>query len=117
MFKAIACDPLAWNRSLLPNGEPKGIEYKIIMDGEGGSPMIILARYEPGWVEPRHRHAEDETLFLVEGEIEVEGELHQAPSVVFVSRGTLYGPLTAGPNGVVFYRIGYNQRRPLAASA
>lgn len=115
-FLAVDCESLPWNQAFLPNGDPKRIEYRRIFGGGGGLPQVHLNRYEPNWTEARHRHAEDEVLILLEGEIEVEGALHRAPSVLFVGRGTLYGPLTAGPNGAVFYRVAYTEaliQRPI----
>ena len=72
--------------------------------------MVHESRYAPNWTEVRHRHPEDEVLVITEGEITVEGTTYRAPSVVFVGRHTLYGPLTAGPEGVTFYRVGYNEQ-------
>lgn len=117
-FLAVDCETVPWTQALLPNGEPKGIQYRRVLAGGEGLPQVHLSRYDPHWTEARHRHAEDEVLILLEGEIEVEGTAHRAPAVVFVGRGTLYGPLTAGPEGVVFYRVAYTEelmKRPPAA--
>jgi hypothetical protein len=114
-FLAVDVDALPWIQAALPGGEPKGIRYRRILPGGEGLPMVHFSRYAPGWTEARHRHAEDEVLIITEGEIEVGGQVHRAPAVVFVGRGTLYGPLTAGPDGVGFYRIAYTEalmRRP-----
>jgi hypothetical protein len=120
-FHAVDCTRLEWNQAVAPDGAPKGVQYQRILDGGGGHPQVHYNRYEPGWTEARHRHAEDEVLILTEGEITVEGQTHRAPAVVFVGRGTLYGPLTAGAEGVAFYRVGYTealmQRVPAEATA
>jgi hypothetical protein len=116
-FLAVDCETLPWNQAVLPNGDPKGIKYRRVIGGGGGLPQVHLNRYDPHWTEARHRHAEDEVLILLEGEIAFEGTVHRAPAVVFVGRGTLYGPLTAGPQGVAFYRVAYTEeliRRPPA---
>lgn len=108
-FLAVDCETLPWIQAVLPNGDPKGIKYQRILDGGGGLPQVHLSTYDPHWVEARHRHAEDEVLILVAGEIELSGTVYRAPGVVFVGRGTLYGPLTAGPQGVSFYRVAYTE--------
>lgn len=108
-FLAVDCEKAPWNQAVLPNGDPKGIKYRKIIAGGDGLPQVHLSRYDPHWTEARHRHAEDEVLILLEGEIELEGAVHRAPAVVFVGRGTLYGPLTAGPEGVAFYRVAYTE--------
>jgi hypothetical protein len=118
-FLAVDCESVPWNQAVLPNGDPKGIKYRRVIGGGDGLPQVHLSTYDPHWVEARHRHAEDEVLILVDGEIEVGGAVHRAPAVVFVGRGTLYGPLTAGPDGVSFYRVAYTEelikRRPADA--
>jgi hypothetical protein len=108
-FLAVDVESQPWIQAYLPNGEPKAIQYRRIINGGGGLPMVHFNRYDPHWTEARHRHAEDEVLILTDGEIEVGGTVYSAPAVVFVGRGTLYGPLTAGPNGVAFYRVAYTE--------
>lgn len=108
-FLAVDCTEPGWTQAQSPKG-PKGIHYQSLMSGGGGLPQVHCNRYEPHWEEARHRHVEDEVLVIVEGEVEVEGTVHRAPSVLFVGRHTLYGPLKAGPDGVKFYRIGYNEK-------
>jgi hypothetical protein len=109
IFVAVDCNEVPWIQAQSPQG-PKEIHYRRIIPGGEGMPQVQESRYAPHWTEVRHRHPEDEVLVIVEGEIEVEGKLYQAPSVVFVGRHTLYGPLTAGAEGVRFYRIAYNER-------
>jgi hypothetical protein len=110
-FIAIDCESLDWNGVPRPN-EPEGapaIRYRTVMPGGGGLPAVHMTEYEPHHVEPRHRHPEDEVLTIFSGELEVSGEVHRAPAVLYVSRGTLYGPLTAGTQGVKFFRVAWNQ--------
>jgi hypothetical protein len=109
-FLAVACDALPWNQALMPNGDPKGIKYRRILGGGDGLPQAHFNSYEPHWTEARHRHVEDEVLILVKGEIQVEGQTYHAPTVLFVGRLTLYGPLTAGANGADFYRVAYTEK-------
>jgi hypothetical protein len=116
-FLAVDCESLPWIQAVLPNGDLKGITYRRVLDGGDGLPQVHFSRYQPGWTEARHRHAEDEVLILTEGEIEVEGTVYRAPAVVFVGRGALYGPLTAGPDGVAFYRVAYTEEMIRRAGA
>jgi hypothetical protein len=120
-FLAVDCEAQPWIQAMLPNGDPKGIQYRRIFDGGRGLPQVHFNRYDAGWVEARHRHAEDEVLILIEGEIEVGGAVRRAPAALFVGRGTLYGPLTAGPDGCAFYRVAYTEdlikREPAAEAA
>jgi len=109
-FLAVDCNSIPWIQGQLPNGQSKGVEYRPLLHGGNGLPQVHMARYEPGWVEARHRHPEDEVLTIMEGELTVEGQAYKAPSVIFVSRGTLYGPLTAGAEGVVLMRVAYTEK-------
>ena len=110
-FVAVDCDTLEWLGVPRPGdvaGAP-AIRYRTIMPGGDGLPQVHLTEYEPGHVEPRHRHPEDEVLSIFAGALEVEGKTYRAPAVVYVGRGTLYGPLTAGPEGAKFFRVAWNE--------
>lgn len=110
-FLAIDCSQLQWQSVNRPHAEPgaPAIRFRTVMPGGAGLPSVHLTEYEPHHVEPRHRHLENEVLSIFEGELEIDGQVHQAPAVLFVGLGTLYGPLTAGPNGAKFFRFGYNE--------
>jgi hypothetical protein len=108
-FSAVDLEALSWTTAVEPNGDPKGVEYKTAFGGGKGLPQVHHNRYAPHWTEARHRHAEDEILSLTEGELTIEGTTYRAPAVIFVGRGTLYGPLTAGPEGAVFLRVAYTE--------
>ncbi|MDB5430847.1 MAG: Cupin 2 conserved barrel domain protein [Caulobacter sp.] len=105
---AIDVDALPWIKPARPTDPPDPtIRYRTIFEGGEGLPQTHLSHYSPGHTEARHRHPEDEVLMLFEGELNIEGALHRAPSVLYISRGTLYGPLTAGPEGAKFFRVAW----------
>jgi hypothetical protein len=109
---AVDCNAMEWLSVPRPN-EPEGlpaIRYRTVMPGGDGLPQVHLTEYEPGHVEPRHRHPEDEVLTIFEGELIIEGQSHPAPSVLYVSRGALYGPLKAGAAGAKFFRVAWNEK-------
>jgi len=108
-FIPIPLEEAPWLQARFPNGDAKGIQYRRLLPGSGGLPQLQYSRYDPHWTEARHRHAEDEVLILTRGDITVEGVTYRAPSALFVGRGTLYGPLTAGPQGVEFYRVAFTE--------
>lgn len=108
MFVAVNCESVPWIQAQSPQGL-KEIHYRRIIAGGEGMPQVHQSRYAPHWTEVRHRHPEDEVLVIVQGEVTVESNVYRAPTVLFVGRHTLYGPLTSGPEGVTFYRIGYNE--------
>jgi len=109
-FVAVDCKTLDWASVARPNDpQVAAIRYCTAMPGGDGLPQVHLTEYEPGHVEPRHRHPEDEVLSLFDGALEVGGTVHSAPAVLYVGRGTLYGPLTAGPEGAKFFRVAWNE--------
>jgi hypothetical protein len=111
-FVAVDCAAIDWATVTRPN-DPEGlpaIRYRTVMPGGEGLPQVHLTEYEPGHTEPRHRHPEDEVLNLFDGSLVIEGQTHQAPAVLYVGRGTLYGPLTAGPKGAKFFRVAWNEK-------
>lgn len=101
---AVDVAKVEWKRPKQPDGAPKGLTYCVALETYG-APVVQMSTYEPGWTEPRHRHLEDELLLMTQGELTIEGTPHVAPTVVYVPRGVLYGPLTAGPDGATFYRV------------
>jgi hypothetical protein len=109
-FVAVDCSRQPWAAGSRPPepGAPS-LRYCTVFPGGGGFPQVHLTEYEPHHEEPRHRHPEDEVLTIFEGEIEVEGQVHKAPSVLYVGRGTLYGPLKAGAAGAKFFRVAWNE--------
>ena len=109
---AVDCETLDW---LAPPGPKPAdylptLRYRAVLRGGDGLPQCQLTEYEPGHVEPRHRHPEDEVLTIFDGEIIIEGRSHRAPSVIYISRGALYGPLKAGPAGAKFFRVAWNEK-------
>lgn len=111
-FIAVDVEALPWIKAERPwTSGDDGLRFRTIFEGGPDLPNVHLTEYTPGWVEPRHRHAEDEVLLIVQGELIVDGNAHRAPSALFVGIGTLYGPLTAGPEGARFFRVA---AKPLA---
>jgi hypothetical protein len=108
-FAAVDLEALPWVTPKLPNGDPKGIRYRGVFQGGDGFPQVHLNAYDPHWIEARHRHLEDEVLTLLQGDLTIEGVTHRAPAVIFVGRGTLYGPLEAGAEGALFLRVAYTE--------
>ena len=102
--------PAGWNDGQAAQ-EPSLRYKKFVWEGEG-LPSVSLTEYEPHHVNKRHRHTDSEVLMLYQGELEVDGTVHTAPCVIYVERGTLYGPLTAGPEGTRFFRVGWTPARP-----
>lgn len=71
-----------------------------IGDDDGRTrPLVAAVHYPPDAEVPPHYHDTDYCSFIIEGEIEVTRRVHRAGDVRVVKKGTVYGPLKAGPNG------------------
>jgi Cupin domain len=71
-----------------------------IGDGDNETrPLVAAVHYPPGAEVPPHYHGTDYCSFIIDGEIEVTRRIHRAGDVRVVKKGTVYGPLKAGPDG------------------
>jgi hypothetical protein len=107
-FLSFDCTQFEWRSRSDPALATEGLHFRTVMAGGGGLPAVHHVVYDPHHIELRHRHADNEVLSLYEGEVEVDGATHRAPAVLYVARGTLYGPLIAGPHGAKFFRVAYS---------
>jgi mannose-6-phosphate isomerase-like protein (cupin superfamily) len=85
-------------------GEPRVI-YKMLMPRAAGLPNLQRSRYEPHHFEPPHSHAEDEVLYLLQGELAFGDQMLGLGDALFVPRNTRYS-LRAGAAGAEFVRVG-----------
>jgi len=78
-----------------PFGVP-GISIGKLYIDKGKSEITCLMRLEPGVTFPLHRHADSEEVFVLEGDLIVEGEIcHQGDYIRSVPYST-HSPLTEG---------------------
>lgn len=77
-------------------------------------PLIVLIEYAPGIVVRAHHHRTDYLSMVVRGEVTVSGRVHRSGSIRRVAAGTTYGPLRAGPEGVLMVDV-FDDRRGAAA--
>jgi len=78
---------IAWSEAT-PGGGPPGTTLRVLsIDDETGASTVIV-RYPPGWTRsaPEHLTA-DEELFVLEGELELNGLVYTAPSYAFLPAG------------------------------
>jgi len=90
-------------------GEPTvgsdGRKYgsRIVGDEQEG-PWIYINHLEPHRTVPPHSHTQDETIFIVEGELDLGNRVIGPGTVLYVEGGTEYG-FTAGKDGVRFLNV------------
>ena len=64
--------------------------------------MVAHTRYDPGLVLPRHSHASDSLIYILEGEVAIDGRLCGAGTQIVLPKDAAIGPLIAGPEGCTF---------------
>lgn len=92
-------DDASW--STLSTMTPNGLRYAsfAVAPDEADSAHVIHAEFPPGYVVGPHQHETDYVEIIVSGSQRVGRRWYRAGDVRFARRGTVYGPLTAGPDG------------------
>ncbi|MBW2425439.1 MAG: cupin domain-containing protein [Deltaproteobacteria bacterium] len=65
--------------------------------------VVVYTRYDPGLVIERHSHLSNEVIFVIEGELQVDGEACPAGTTLVLEKGTPFGPIEAGSEGAVIF--------------
>jgi hypothetical protein len=60
-----------------------------------------LVRCEPGITYPHHQHAEDEEIFMVEGDLVMDSEVYVAGDYIYSAHSSIHAP--SSTNGCVFF--------------
>lgn len=79
-----------------PLGLPDGVEWRPYELHE--DQQVILVRFPPGYVEPRHVHASEHLDVIVEGEMHVDG--------LILRRGDYIHGFADKPHGPMSYPVG-----------
>jgi hypothetical protein len=64
--------------------------------------MIAHTHYDPNIVLPRHSHASDTLVYILDGEVSIEGRSCPAGTQIVIPKDVPFGPLIAGPEGCTF---------------
>ena len=78
---------------------------KYLNEGKDGTPELFMIKWEPGVVLGAHSHDKWELIFVVEGEMWVGEKRCPAGTFVYNNKDVTYGPLRAGPEGVVYFNL------------
>jgi anti-sigma factor ChrR (cupin superfamily) len=87
---------IVWGR-----GTQDGVQYaRLLMDEQdSSSPLIVLAKFEPGVKVDAHTHDTNYFEYVIEGEQTVGKLTFRAGDLRFANAGTGYGPITIGSHG------------------
>jgi quercetin dioxygenase-like cupin family protein len=94
-----------------------GIVYKPLYEDARRKYTTALVRMDPGTRYPSHRHSEIEELFLLSGDLNVEGQQMQTGDYCRADSGTVHGE-TFTDSGCVFLLLAAqeNERLPQTVS-
>ncbi len=90
-------DPGTWKNH--PLHDLKSCRFMIGDPDNSDSVAVVVVEYAPGAVVGAHFHRTDYTSVVVRGSMKVTNKVEQTGSIRFVTAGTGYGPLVAGPEG------------------
>jgi len=68
-------------------------------EGDSAAPQVYWAKDPPGITWDAQSHGSDFVMFYIEGGQTVGDQWFEAGDVRVVKAGTVYGPITAGPEG------------------
>ena len=93
-----------------------GIAYKPLYEDSARKYNTALVRMEPGSRYPSHRHSEIEELFLLSGDLHVEGQIMHPGDYCRADSGTIHGE-TFTDSGCVFLLLASQENELLSQQA
>jgi hypothetical protein len=79
---------------------PVGVQLRIFE--WNADRMVAHTHYDPNIVLPRHSHASDTLIYIIDGEVSIDGRSCPAGTQIVLPKDTPLGPLIAGPEGCTF---------------
>jgi len=79
----------------------KGTEEKILSMGGSIAPRVTMLKLRPGWRMESHSHRFTELHYVLEGQIESEGQIHPAGTFRVIPKEVEHGPFSSEKGAVV----------------
>jgi hypothetical protein len=67
--------------------------------------LSLYARYDPGMIVRRHGHNSPHVVFVLDGSVRFGDRECKAGSHIELPLGAAFGPIVAGPEGVVMFEV------------
>lgn len=67
--------------------------------------LSVYARYDPGMIVRRHGHFSPHIVFILEGSVRFGDRECPAGTHIELPLGAAFGPIVAGPEGVLMYEV------------
>ena len=90
-------------RTQMHGDEQKSVWEKWFTIGRDPQFLSMYARWDPGMVVHRHGHNSEQIVFVIAGELTVDGRLCTPGTFMVLEQGASMGPMIAGPNGVTLF--------------
>ena len=106
-FMAINTGEIEWQDGQKVLGLPKGVMVKIIAEAEDDISERVdkLAKFPPGYVEPKHTHDYVHSTLVLEGEMHVAGKILKPGDYVYGGGDEPHGPYEY-PKGCTVFSAG-----------
>jgi hypothetical protein len=91
-----------WGATVVAAGEAQGTKTAIHALGDPTdeqTPVVVIIKFPPNYVLPRHCHQSDRLEVVVAGSVEVDGQWLGPGDIWASPAGEFYGPHTMGPDG------------------
>ena len=85
-------------------GKPDATFGEQLVGDLADGPWVFILSSKAGNTDWHHMHSQDETFYVVEGEMEFGGKSHGPGTVMFIPKETEYS-FTAGSQGVRFLNV------------
>ena len=72
---------------------PRGLTKFLVRHAAGEGPNIMIRQWAAGTELSRHAHPANEMFYILDGEVEVAGDVLGAGTCLFIPGGCEYGPL------------------------
>ncbi|CAJ1500563.1 hypothetical protein [[Mycobacterium] burgundiense] len=91
-----------WAQTVVAAGELQGMKTAIHALGDAtdeDTPLVVVIKFPPNYVLPRHAHRSDRLELVVSGSLKVDGQWLHPGDIWASSAGEFYGPHVMGPDG------------------
>ena len=80
---------------------PAGTEEKVLSAGGSIAPRVIMLKLPPGWKMDGHSHRFTELHYVLEGQIESQGQKYSAGTFRVIPKEVEHGPFSSETGAIV----------------
>jgi quercetin dioxygenase-like cupin family protein len=95
---SVNTNEIKWQRA---QGYAGGTEEKILSVGGSVAPRVTILKFPPGWGMEAHSHRFTELHYVLEGQLESEGNIYPAGTFRIIPKHVAHGPFSSSTGAVV----------------